>query len=39
VATVIGNIHKLRGEALRWLGIDYEVSLKSSAASLVPASE
>jgi hypothetical protein len=39
VATIIGDIHKRRGEALRWLRIDDEVSFKSSAASLVLASQ
>jgi hypothetical protein len=38
MATVIGDIHESRGEVLRWLRIDYEVSFKSSAVSLVPAS-
>jgi hypothetical protein len=33
VVNVIGDIHKRRGEALRWLQIDYEVYIKSSAAS------
>jgi hypothetical protein len=30
---VIGETHKHRVEALRWLQIDYEVSFKSSVAS------
>jgi hypothetical protein len=37
VATVIGDIHKRRGEVLRLLRINYEVSFKSSASSLIPA--
>jgi hypothetical protein len=39
VATIIGDIHKRRGEALRLLRSDDEVSFKSSAASLVPVSQ
>jgi hypothetical protein len=33
VVNVIGDIHKRRGEALRWLRIEYEVSFNSSTSS------
>jgi hypothetical protein len=38
VANIIGDIHKRHGAAIRWLQIDYELSFKSSPASLSPAS-
>jgi hypothetical protein len=38
VANVTVDIHKHHGEAIRWLRIDYELSVKSSPASLSPAS-
>jgi hypothetical protein len=38
VANIIGYIQKRHGEAIRWLRIDYELSVKSSPASLSPAS-
>jgi hypothetical protein len=38
VANITGDIHKHHGEAIRWLWIDYELSVKISPASLSPAS-
>jgi hypothetical protein len=38
VANVIADIHKRRGEAICLLQINYELSVKSSPASLSPAS-
>jgi hypothetical protein len=38
VDTVIGDIRKHQGAVLRSLRINYEVSFKSSAFSLIPAS-
>jgi hypothetical protein len=38
VANITGYIQKHHWEAIRWLRIDYELSVKSSAASLSPAS-
>jgi hypothetical protein len=36
--TIIGDIHKHQGEVLQSLRINYEVSFKSSASSLIPTS-
>jgi hypothetical protein len=38
VVNIIGDIEKRHGEAIRWLRISYELSVKSSPASLSPAS-
>jgi hypothetical protein len=38
VANIIGDIYKRHREAIRWLQINYELSIKSSIASLSPAS-
>jgi hypothetical protein len=37
VANIIGYIQKRHAEAIRWLRIDYELSVKGSPASLSPA--
>jgi hypothetical protein len=38
VANIIGDIYKHRGEAIRWMPINYELSVKSNIASLSAAS-
>jgi hypothetical protein len=38
VANIIGDIYKCRGEAIHWMLINYELSVKSNIASLSDAS-